>query len=134
MVRPLLSTATLARLRQLDERAMPSSCRVLRRAATTSGGRTSYGDETVIAGPVACRLTPSTLRQPDEGERLGRFAETTHGSVSLPLDAMPAGETLRGKDRIEVTTEGSVETFEVVGDPWAGSYSTNLTVTVQRED
>lgn len=121
----LISPALMADLRDLDESAMPSTCRVLRRTQTTTGGRTTYGPETAIA-TVACRLTSAGA--PQELEALGRLAEEAQGTVNLPL-----GTDVRSGDRIEVTTGADMETFEVVGDPWPGSYSTSLAVVVQRE-
>lgn len=128
---PRINMALLARV---DEGQMPSRCRVLRRERTTTSGRTSYGAEAVVAGPVDCRLEPSGLR-PEEGERLGRIYETGHAIVALPL-----GTTVDNQDRIEVTTEveatgaTEVETFEVISDPFADSYATSETVVVKRED
>lgn len=124
---PFFGDDDMTEFRQMDEANMPSTCNVRRREATTSsGGRTSYGSEVVVA-TVPCRLAASGLR-PAEAEALGRLAEETHGNVSLPL-----GTDVQGEDRIEITTGAIVETFEVVGDPWPGSYSTSLSVVVQRE-
>ena len=123
----LLSPGLLTKLQALDVSGMPSTCRVLRRVSTTSsGGRTSYGAETVVA-TAPCRLAARGLR-PEEAEALGRLAEETHGDLSLPL-----GTDVQSEDRIEVTTGAITETFEVVGDPWPASYSTSLSVVVQRE-
>lgn len=123
-----LSDAALERLQTFDESAMPDSCRVLRREITVVGGRTTYGPETVAAGPLDCRLERSGL-QPHELEGVGRIAEESYGRVALPL-----GTDVQGKDRVEVTTAWGVTTFEVIADPWAPSYATSLTVTVQREE
>lgn len=131
MVSPLISPATLARLRLLDERAMPSSCRVLRRIDTVVDGRVASGTETPVGPAVPCRCrTPE--QQPREGEAIGRLGEETFRDVALPLGT----EVLSG-DRIEVTTTHgalvSVETFEVKGDPIPDSYDTALTVELTRE-
>lgn len=123
----LIPASAMAKLREIDQRAMPSTCRVLRRElGTSSGGRSAPSAEVEVA-EVACRLEPSGLR-PEEAEALGRLAEETHGTLSLPL-----GTDVQSEDRIEVTTGADVDTFEVVGDPWPGSYSTSLSVVVQRE-
>lgn len=122
---PLIDADTLDGLREVDEAAMPSVCRVLRRAQSVSGGRITYGEETAVA-TVPCRLEP--LGAAAEGEALGRLGEEAAGSVALPL-----GTDCRSGDRLEVTTDWGAQTFEVVGDPWAGSYETHLTAHVQRE-
>jgi hypothetical protein len=128
MERPLISPAKLDRLRRVDERAMPSRCRVLRRTDVVVGGRVTPGDEAQVGPTVDCRLSDARLR-PREQEAVGRIGDETYGEIALPL-----GTAVASDDRIEVTTGAIVETFEVAGDPWPGSYSTSLTVMVQRED
>lgn len=128
MVAPLIPTSTMARLRQVDERAMPSSCRVLRRADTVTGGRVAAGDEVQVGSTVACRLSESRLRPREQG-MIGRLGDETYGDLELPLGT----EVLSG-DRVEITTGASVQTFEITGDPWPASYSTSLLVAAQRED
>lgn len=127
MVAPLIPDEAMVTLRQIDERAMPSTCRILRRADTLSGGRVMPGAYAQAGATVTCRLTPSA-QSPREFEQIGRMGSESTGTVAMPL-----GTDVAGGDRIEVTTGASVTTFEVVSPPWPGSYSTNLTVEVQRE-
>ena len=120
--------ADMEAFQDLDESAMPSTCRVLRRTDEVLGGRVTPGAEQQVGSAVPCRLTGGAL-QPREAEAVGRLGEQTHGDVALPL-----GTDVRGGDRIEVTTDEATTTFEVVGDPWPASFGTSLAATVTRED
>jgi hypothetical protein len=122
-----ISDADLELIRGVDEALMPSTCQVLRRPVTTSGGRAVYGEETVVAD-VDCRLS-HTRQRPQEFGAVGRLGETAFGQISLPQ-----GTDVLGGDRIRVTTEDRTDVFTVVGDPWPGSFSSSLVATVQRED
>lgn len=124
---PGIPTATMLKLAAIDASFMPSTCRILRRADTLSGGRVTPGAYAQTGSTVNCRLTPSA-QSPREFEQIGRLGSESTGTVAMPL-----GTDVASGDRIEVTTGASVTTFEVVSPPWPGSYSTNLTVEVQRE-
>lgn len=136
VARPVISPATIDRLRALDERAMPSTCRVLRRAVARSGGRTVMGDSAVVAGPVVCRLGRTGSGSRGEAV-LGRPSDEPPAVIELPQ-----GTEVRDLDWIEVTTTlpaaagpiDQVITVEVQGDPWSGDYDTNLMAFVWRQD
>lgn len=132
----LLTPEDLAEFRALDESAMPSTCRVLRREIVPAGDETAFTTPVLIDGPVPCRLVDGS-GQTRPAEVLGRPGDEPPATVALPLDTQVAD-----MEFIEVTTVlhtaagpiTQVETFDVVGDPWAPSYATNLQVRVWRED
>lgn len=131
----MLDACDLADLRDVDESAMPSRCRVLQRPDVLTGGRVTAGVEVQLGPTTRCRLQ-AVEREAVERGAVGRLGDETSGTLALPI-----GTAVSGGHRVEVTTEVEtpaglqtfVETFEVVGDPWVESLGTSLLANLTRE-
>jgi hypothetical protein len=127
----LISASTLQALRRIDESAMPSTCRILRKTKTQSptSGLVIEGAATQVGSSVPCRAV-SDRRVTDREKVVGmqtRRAELT-ALVYLPL-----GTNVRAEDFVEVSStvapDSSTVTYKVLGyDPDPDSYSTSLVI------
>lgn len=126
MVANLIPASAMSKLREIDERAMQDTCRVVRATASNVGGRTVAGPETAVA-VVRCRVAPLGTN-PREGARAGRMDAEADGEITVPL-----GTDLRDTDAIEATVNGRTARYELAGPVIEGTFSTGLVARVRQE-
>jgi hypothetical protein len=128
---PIVSAATMAQIRAIDESAMPSTCAIRHAPAhpgvTSLSGTNRDGSRSDTAGwtettGVRCRVVPAT-REPVEG-----------ALAMLPTNveefyvAVPVGTTVRANDRVVVFgTE-----LEVTAVADLNSYATSVRLNAKR--
>ena len=132
-MKPLIPDRVMQQLAAIADRSRRSSCVILHRDRVRNDrGGSTLGPES-RRGPFPCRLDPSGLSG-QEGLRGEQMTSTAYATVALPLGI----EAPVADDKLEVTTvlpDGvttTVETFNVVGDPFATSYAVELQVPVTR--
>lgn len=140
----LISPRLMRELAALDESAMPSTARILRKTylADGTGGYADSPEAAVNAVPLACRITVSGSggSSRTQGERI---ADQERLTVQIALSEYnTAGVEILSTDVLEVTSvtrlsdgtdETIIERYTVVAAPSVGSYSTSLLVPVKKD-
>jgi len=139
----LISPSLMRSLMSLDESAMPSTVRVLRKTYSEDGrGGFEDGSETSATAVVLpCRITVSGSGGSSRPQA-DRIADQERLTVQIALSAYKtAAIEILSTDVLEVTSkerlpDGSdvtvVERYTVVAAPSIGSYSTSLLVPVKK--
>jgi hypothetical protein len=131
---PLVSPALMESLVEIDERAMPSTCTIyFREIVEDDRGGSEEGPWQIrpaVKGGI-CRIQYANTAR-EEGVRGGQMTSISDVQIALPL-----GSVVDSDDQIVATSPlpnglTITERYEVLGDPGAGSYNTNLPVAVQK--
>lgn len=131
---PLVTSALMESLVEIDERAMPSTCTIYHRELVEDDRGGSEPGDWQIRPAVKdgiCRIQYANTAR-EEGVRGGQMQSVSDVQIALPL-----GSVVDSDDEIVATTPlpnglSITERYQVLGDPGAGSYNTNLPVAVQK--
>lgn len=120
MVRPFFPPAMLDRMRQRDERAMPSACAILHTAPGATNLDGSRDDGTTVTTTVSCRFVDALKA----AEVLAAMRVTVEADAILYV---PLSATVDVKDVIVY----SGDTYQVVGTNQGASYATSLALAIK---
>jgi hypothetical protein len=134
MSAPLISSADMAMLTELDESSMPSTCQFLRPVKT--GTRTARGamvrDGYSILNPVPLKCRVRSDQSREINAQSSRIESRSSPSLAVPLGSLSFD--LNADDLVDVTTtyvdgRGTVvKRYKLAGEPYTGSYGTHVSV------